>query len=114
MKNSVIATLGFLAALPAGAADFCNGNNDRCWQWENCAINGMVQECAYGSSSATSGALMFGDGTYELNWSTSEKLKASYGSNGEKNADGEAFTNSTGVLILLSDGTSLFYPGNRE
>lgn len=114
MKFAGIVFLVAGFAAPAISADLCNGNTYRCWQWDNCAINGKVQPCAYGSSSATSGALTFSHGAFAIDWDTPEKMSVTYGEKNEFTSNGDAFTNSSGVMIVLEDGTNLFYPGDRD
>ncbi|MDA4843984.1 hypothetical protein [Hoeflea poritis] len=106
-----------LAAAPlsqsALAADLCDGNTYRCWHWDNCSMNGEIQPCAYGSSSAASGELLFKHGTFNVTWHTPEKATVRYGQNNEFTAQADVHTDSTGVVMVLNDGTTIRYPGDR-
>lgn len=105
-----------LVVLPqtALAADLCSGNTYRCWQWNNCSINGEVKPCAYGSSGATNGTLRFAHEDFQIEWQDAQTATVRFGKHGEFVSKAEVTRNSDGTLVVLREGTRLFYSANRH
>lgn len=101
-----------VAAQTAQAADLCDGNTYRCWQWDNCSINGEVEPCAYGSSGAANGTLRFAHEDFQIEWLDAQTANVRFGKNGELQSKADVTSDANGALMVLQDGTKLFYPAD--
>ena len=103
-----------LVVLPqtALAADLCGGNTYRCWQWDNCSINGEVKPCAYGSSGAANGTLRFAHEDFQIEWQDAQTATVRFGKHGELQSKADVTRDANGALMVLQDGTKLFYPAD--
>jgi hypothetical protein len=103
-----------LLSSPAQAEDLCKGNTYRCSNLEGCSINGKVQPCAYGSGGASSSALIFGHGVFNIEWTDEESAVITYGSKGKHKAKAELLWNDKGKsrAFVLDDGVVIVFPAD--
>jgi len=103
-----VAALLALSAAPA-FAQICTPQT-RCTDYAKCFINGKAQPCAYGSSGASSGGIMFRHGTFYVDWISDTRAKVTYGKRQEFNATARVSESGGYKILKLSDGVTVKYP----
>lgn len=98
----------------AQSPDLCKGNAYRCHQWANCAIDGATQPCAYASSSAVSGALIFADRFYSIEWMDADTAKIRLNSEVGKAETASVTEDAKGVRLTFGNAKTLFVPASPE
>lgn len=80
MIKATFATWMFvLVSVSVGSATgLCKGDLYRCTEIKGCSLDGVTQPCAYASSSAKSGGILFEEKTLFIDWLTDETANVSF------------------------------------
>ncbi len=106
--------VSYAGTVLAQSPDLCEGNTYRCHQWANCAIDGVSQPCAYASSSAVTGALIFADRFYSIDWMDADAAKIRLNSEVGKAENATVTEDATGVRLTFGNANTLFVPASPE
>lgn len=94
--------------------DLCGGNTYRCELLKDCSINKIVKDCAYGSSGAAYGSLIFSHGRFYLEWQSEKRIKVTYGKKEEFTSWANVTRTKTHMILSLENGVVLKYPHRTQ
>ena len=91
--------------------DLCGDNTYRCHPLPDCIVDGVAKMCAYGSSSATTGALKFRGGYLGIDWMDDDTVLVTFGDT-KRQTIAKVTRDEDGTLYTLRDGEikTIFIP----
>ncbi len=96
------------------AAGLCQGGTYRCTEIEGCSLDGVTQPCAYASSSAKSGGILFEGKILFVDWISPNTAKVSFGSSDADMTPATFSKDDKGTTLRIDGGPVIFIPAVEE
>jgi hypothetical protein len=97
----------------SSAAGLCEGDTYRCTEIRGCSLDGVTQPCAYASSNAKSGGILFEGKILFVDWISSDTAKVSFESFDAGMTPATFSKDDKGTTLRIEGGSVIFIPAKE-